>query len=127
MIANACRDGRLVQAATRGDGREGEDVTHNVSMRGAVQGLPVSVPALAGDRAMPAEYEVRGEVYITLDDFAKVCLCGHGSNTMLTMVPHYSWAMRLGGGCRSGLSCVQLPLDRQREQLAMGHVPVNFN
>jgi DNA ligase (NAD+) len=71
-----CRDGRLVQAATRGDGREGEDVTHNMLMKRAVQGLPVSVPAAAGDRAMPAEFEVRGEVYITSDDFIQVCMCG---------------------------------------------------
>lgn len=62
-----------MQAATRGDGREGEDVTHNVSLQGAVQGLHVSVPASAGGRAMPAEFEVRGEVYITSSDFQKVC------------------------------------------------------
>jgi NAD-dependent DNA ligase len=62
-----------VQAATRGDGHEGEDVTHNLSMRGAVQGLLVSVgTAAAESRAMPAEFEVRGEIYITSSDFEKV-------------------------------------------------------
>lgn len=66
------RNGRLVLAATRGDGREGEDVTHNVMTRGAVQGLPVTMPATAGDSALPEEFEVRGEVYIRLSDFDKV-------------------------------------------------------
>ena len=62
-----------MQAATRGDGREGEDVTHNVVTPAAVQGLPVSVPATALNTAMPAEFEVRGEIYIKSEDFLKVC------------------------------------------------------
>lgn len=69
-------------AATRGDGREGEDVTQNVMTRGAVQGLPVTLPAAAGDRALPEEFEVRGEVYIRLSDFEKV---GHGAVIMLSL------------------------------------------
>jgi NAD-dependent DNA ligase len=40
--------------------------------RGAVQGLPVTLPASAGGRALPEEFEVRGEVYIRLSDFDKV-------------------------------------------------------
>lgn len=67
-----------MQAATRGDGREGEDVTHNLSTRGAVHGLPVAVAASAGDRAMPAEFEVRGEIYITSSDFEKVSWASAG-------------------------------------------------
>ncbi|MGB1177493.1 MAG: NAD-dependent DNA ligase LigA, partial [Candidatus Puniceispirillaceae bacterium] len=48
--------GRLVQAATRGDGAEGEDVTANVRMVGAV-------PARLGG-APPDILEVRGELYM---------------------------------------------------------------
>lgn len=71
-VSVPCRDGRLVQAATRGDGREGEDVTHNVTTPGAVQGLTVTVSGTAGGKAVPAEFEVRGEIYIRSSDFDKV-------------------------------------------------------
>lgn len=73
-------------AATRGDGREGEDVTHNVMTKGAVQGLPVTMPASAGNRALPDEFEVRGEVYIKQSDFAKVGLSSCSSTRAHTGV-----------------------------------------
>ncbi|MGA1076287.1 MAG: DNA ligase LigA-related protein, partial [Ilumatobacteraceae bacterium] len=50
-------DGRLVQAATRGDGRVGEDVTANVR---TIADIPHSLPAGA-----PSVIEVRGEVYMS--------------------------------------------------------------
>ena len=53
--------GVLVQAATRGDGETGEDVTQNIRTIGQV---PLR---LSGVRA--AVLEVRGEVYIRRDDF----------------------------------------------------------
>jgi DNA ligase (NAD+) len=53
---------RLVQAATRGDGAIGEDVTANAAH---VQGIPQTLPAEA-----PDVFEVRGEVYMTKADFA---------------------------------------------------------
>ena len=53
---------RLVQAATRGDGFEGEDVTANVK---TISGIPHSLKAGA-----PDILEVRGEVYMTHKDFA---------------------------------------------------------
>ncbi|GAA5160223.1 NAD-dependent DNA ligase LigA [Viridibacterium curvum] len=56
--------GVLVQAATRGDGEVGEDVTHNVRTIG---GIPLK---LMGDA--PAVLEVRGEVYMRRDDFEKL-------------------------------------------------------
>jgi DNA ligase (NAD+) len=52
---------RLVQAATRGDGQEGEDVTENVR---TIADVPDSLPAGAPDLL-----EVRGEVYMTDADF----------------------------------------------------------
>jgi DNA ligase (NAD+) len=53
--------GVLVQAATRGDGEVGEDVTSNVR---TIQQVPLRLPAEA-----PPVLEVRGEVYMRRDDF----------------------------------------------------------
>ncbi|WP_232547793.1 NAD-dependent DNA ligase LigA [Propioniciclava soli] len=55
------RDRRLVTAATRGDGRFGEDVTANARTIDAI-------PARLSDEA-PDLVEVRGEVYMRPDDF----------------------------------------------------------
>ncbi len=56
--------GVLVQAATRGDGRAGEDVTANVRTIG-------DVPVRLADGAPPV-VEVRGEVYLSHADFAAI-------------------------------------------------------
>ncbi|MEQ1537242.1 MAG: NAD-dependent DNA ligase LigA [Burkholderiaceae bacterium] len=53
--------GVLVQAATRGDGEFGEDVTHNIRTVGQI---PLKLP-----EAVPDVLEVRGEVYMRRDDF----------------------------------------------------------
>ncbi|MBY8888403.1 NAD-dependent DNA ligase LigA [Streptomyces sp. PTM05] len=54
--------GRLTRAATRGDGRTGEDITPNVR---TIADIP---DRLAGDR-IPALVEVRGEVYFPMEEF----------------------------------------------------------
>ncbi|MDO8448275.1 MAG: NAD-dependent DNA ligase LigA [Rhodoferax sp.] len=53
--------GVLVQAATRGDGEVGEDVTQNIRTIGQI---PLRLPA-----GVPDILEVRGEVYMRRDDF----------------------------------------------------------
>jgi len=54
-------NGVLVRGATRGNGRVGDDITHNVK---TVHGVPLR---LSGDE-FPAVLEVRGEVYMTNSD-----------------------------------------------------------
>ncbi|MDB5869171.1 MAG: ligase, NAD-dependent [Polaromonas sp.] len=54
-------NGTLVQAATRGDGEVGEDVTQNIR---TIRQIPLRLPADA-----PAVMEVRGEVYMRRAEF----------------------------------------------------------
>lgn len=54
-------NGRLVQAATRGDGREGENVTENIL---TIDDIPRKLPEGA-----PEVFEVRGEVYMAKPAF----------------------------------------------------------
>lgn len=53
--------GKLVMAATRGDGFEGEDITANVQH---IDDIPKSLP-----KGVPDVLEVRGEIYMSKDDF----------------------------------------------------------
>jgi DNA ligase (NAD+) len=57
------RDGTFERGATRGNGEVGEDVTHNLR---TIQAIPLRLEA--GDP--PPLVEVRGEVYMSLSDFA---------------------------------------------------------
>jgi DNA ligase (NAD+) len=64
-VALVYRDGVLVRAATRGDGRTGEDITPNVrTLR--------SVPKQLSGEGVPPLLEVRGEVFLATEDFAHV-------------------------------------------------------
>jgi DNA ligase (NAD+) len=61
-IALHYEDGALVRGATRGDGVRGDDVTVNVR---TIRNLPLKLDS-------PATLEVRGEIYISRRDFAKL-------------------------------------------------------
>ncbi|MDE6893959.1 MAG: NAD-dependent DNA ligase LigA [Malacoplasma sp.] len=56
------KDGKLVQAVTRGDGEFGEDVTENVK---TIKSLPLTIDYFN-------DLEVRGEVFINKKDFKKI-------------------------------------------------------
>ncbi|UOD49826.1 NAD-dependent DNA ligase LigA [Orrella daihaiensis] len=57
-------NGLLTQAATRGDGQTGEDVTANVR---TIRSIPLKLKALA-----PSVIEVRGEVFMDHEDFKRL-------------------------------------------------------
>ena len=64
-IALVYRNGRLDRAATRGDGRVGEDVTLNAR---TIVDIPETLTG-TGDYPVPAVLEVRGEVFFMVADF----------------------------------------------------------
>lgn len=57
-------DGNLVQAVTRGDGTQGDDVTNNVK---TIRSIPLK---LKGD--YPDDFEIRGEIFLPLEAFQKL-------------------------------------------------------
>ena len=63
-IALVYEEGRLVQAATRGDGRHGEDVTPNIR---TIEALPQHLTG-----SPPTRFEVRGEVYVSKSSFKRM-------------------------------------------------------
>ncbi len=60
-ISLTYENGRLIQAATRGDGSEGEDVTANIR---TIESIPAQLRGPA-----PARIEIRGEVFMAKADF----------------------------------------------------------
>ena len=64
LSVNLCyRQGYLLWAATRGDGRRGEEITVNLA---GVSGIPRRL------ELAPAELEVRGEVYLSKEEFRRI-------------------------------------------------------
>src|ERR1700727_3037622 len=64
-LALVYRNGRLVRAATRGDGRTGEDVTLNAR---TIDDIPERLTA-SDEYPQPKVLEVRGEVFFQVVDF----------------------------------------------------------
>src|SRR6195952_761466 len=64
-LALVYRDGKLIRAATRGDGRTGEDVTLNAR---TIRDVPETL-TLSDEFPVPKVLEVRGEVFFRLTDF----------------------------------------------------------
>ncbi len=65
-------DGRLVRAATRGDGRVGEDVTNNVR---TIAEIPRTLKPAARGRpghVVPRRLEVRGEIFFPVEAFEQL-------------------------------------------------------
>jgi DNA ligase (NAD+) len=62
----AYRKGLLSKASTRGDGSEGEDVTQNIR---TIKSVPVRIE---GAGRIPEDIDIRGEVYMDLDEFEKL-------------------------------------------------------
>lgn len=67
-LALTYEDGVLVRAATRGDGKTGEDVTANAR---TVKDIPLRLRIARSDIA-PDRIEVRGEVYMPKPSFARL-------------------------------------------------------
>ncbi len=66
-ISVTYRDGRFVRAVTRGNGREGEDVSKNIAI---VRGLQEGLRGKANE--LPRLVELRGEIYMTWDEFRRI-------------------------------------------------------
>ena len=59
------KNGKLVIAATRGDGQTGENITNNVI-------TIKDIPKLLKTKSPPTSIEIRGEIFITKEDFIKL-------------------------------------------------------
>ena len=90
----------LERGATRGNGEVGEDVTHNLRTIGAIPLRVDGVPPLV---------EVRGEVYMSLKDFAALNERRAAAGESTFMNPRNSAAgtirrTRRAGRCRCGVT-----------------------
>lgn len=82
-------NGKLVTAATRGDGTTGDDVTANIR---AIRSIPLRLEPVAKGMAIPAVLEVRGEVYMPLAEFARINKEREAEGEELFMNPRNSTA-----------------------------------
>lgn len=71
-IALMYKNGELVEGATRGNGEVGEDVTLNLK---TIKSLPKKLNPITlpdGTKKIPAEIDIRGEVYMSVQNFSEV-------------------------------------------------------
>ncbi len=59
------KDGKFVQGLSRGDGKEGEDITENLK-------TIKDIPKIINKEKFPVEIDIRGEVFIENSDFEKI-------------------------------------------------------
>ncbi len=59
------KKGNLIRGLSRGDGKEGEDITGNLN---TIEDIPKTIPS----RDFPEEIDIRGEVFIQNSDFEKL-------------------------------------------------------
>lgn len=67
-VALQYKQGNLKSASTRGDGRQGEDITHHVPF---ISGIPLRIPCQP-PALVPELLEIRGEVFISKKDFQEM-------------------------------------------------------
>src|SRR3989344_4767563 len=78
-ISLVYQDGLLVRAATRGDGKIGEDVTHNIK---TIESVPLRLEVLErtsplaakASQALRGRFEIRGEIFLPKRAFEKLNL-----------------------------------------------------
>ena len=56
------KDGKFIKGLSRGDGKEGEDITENLA---TIKDIPKKI----SDKSFPEEIDIRGEVFIRNSDF----------------------------------------------------------
>ena len=59
------KDGKFIQGLSRGDGKEGEDITSNLMTIG-------DIPKIVNSKDFPKQIDIRGEVFIKNSDFKKI-------------------------------------------------------
>ena len=59
------KNGLLLKASTRGDGYEGEDVTNNIK---TIKSVPLKIES----EIVPEIIDIRGEVYMNIDEFERI-------------------------------------------------------
>lgn len=68
-ISLTYKEGKLAGAATRGDGETGELVTANIK---TIRSVPLILTKPKNLKNLPDEFEVRGEIYMEIEDFRKL-------------------------------------------------------
>ncbi len=63
------KNGIFTRAATRGDGKVGEEITNNIK---TIRSVPLSVDLTKLPKALHEEFEVRGEVFMEIEAFKKL-------------------------------------------------------
>ncbi len=81
--------GRLALAATRGDGRRGDDITHNVR---TIHAIPLVLREPEGGPAVPEVLEVRGEIFMPDAEFARINELRHKAGEELFANPRNATA-----------------------------------